>query len=185
MAADLQRLIELVQSRDPSFILRVSSEWGSDASDYRLRLREDIADHLSDPSALDLGSRPHPLTHSVSISHTKGMGGWCGANRPLLVGFDVEQSARLTPSAVQRISSPNEFNQAPDFRLLWVAKESSFKALEMDQPDVVSQIKIGHWKPLDANLFYFDLGNGPRSYGFSLILNAYIYSVCLRINVSN
>lgn len=184
MAADLQRLIELCRLRDRDFQFRVNAQWGSGLEDGRGRLRADIRSTLLPNEDIShLNARPRMNSHSVSISHTQGLGGWVSVRRPLRVGFDIERAERLTPEVIRRISTPDEINRSPDYRLIWTAKESAFKALDDGQPAVISKIELGSWSAVGDNLFYFNLASSSSADGIALILNEYIYSICFLKNV--
>lgn len=180
MATELQRLIVACQKKVPSFELHLSQDCGSLADDYRLRIRKDILSSLAaDSSVTDLSRVPRLKSHSVSISHTFQMGGWASVTRPDRVGFDMETLERIKLPAVERICTQEEVNACPDYRLLWGAKESLFKALEDQQPKVFSGLKIDLWVNEEPSLYRFEGSTPIKFVGYGLLLGDQIYSICL------
>jgi 4'-phosphopantetheinyl transferase EntD len=159
-----------------------SQTWGSQHTGSRAAIRESLKASQSwsvqDLSLLtDLSLPPRPFQTSVSISHTHDLGGWLSIPRPLQIGLDIELIARIQDRIVGRISSRQEFAETPLKAMLWGAKESFFKALEDEQPDLVTNLTIGDWKAIGE--FTWWKGFGPRNgEGFCFVRDSWLLSVC-------
>jgi 4'-phosphopantetheinyl transferase EntD len=96
-----------------------------------------------------------------SISHNQKIGGFAVSQYP--VGFDIEESSRVSEAVIKRISTPEELKKAPDFASLWCAKEASFKALKnFEQPTTISQVEIEFEKSSASPLFRFRIQNEKK-----------------------
>ncbi len=180
MAKNLQRLISTCHQIDPSLQLHTSVNWSARQPGHRRRLRAaanralDLSENIE-----DLNKIPRPKTYSLSLSHTLGMGGWASVCRPTRVGFDIESLKRISLSVVQRIASRSELEECPQGFLLWSAKESFFKALEHTQPQVLSEVRVGHWRDLRHGLYSFRGLQPTTATGIIYKTRLYLYSVCL------
>lgn len=161
--------------------LVLSDNWSNDNPTHRQQIREHLL-NLSDKelrhhheSLSNLGQVPDLSTLSMSISHCHGMGGYALTKRPFQIGFDIEETTRMNPQVVRRVcEEASEVEAAPSPAHLWVAKESSFKALlGVQQPSVIGDITIVEWKDSellsDAQHFVaVPLENQVRLRGLSL-----------------
>jgi hypothetical protein len=89
--------------------------WGSQKPSHRLSLRAAIQANVGgDAAILDLTRLPKSASHSISISHCKGLGGFAIAPVQFALGFDVEVSARVghLKSHVLHLSPPRLPNLA-------------------------------------------------------------------------
>ncbi len=106
---------------------------------------------------------PHSLVSS--ISHAKGLGGFCYVTDPpsatIGIGLDIEESARVRPEIIHRVRfNDEEINEMPSAGSLWTAKESAFKSLRGEtQPLVVTSLQIGNWKKISSHIETFELIN--------------------------
>lgn len=167
------KLLTELRTKAPGLVGEFRAEWGARIDGSRASLRRSLQDTLpgldpADVKALDdLSQPPRPSRWSISIAHTHDMGGWLAVPRPAQVGWDIELKARIKLSLVERVSSADEVARAPHPEYLWCAKESFYKALEDEQPAVVSQLTVGSWKAV-GNLWRWE-GLGPRNgWGFLL-----------------
>lgn len=113
------------------------------------RLQTDLA-ALTDKS--DLVAPPR-----YSISHCPLASGYAIASSPHIgaVGFDLEELHRISRPIVERVSTPEELQAAPDFRALWVAKEAAFKALNRKgKMTVMTEARILDWKIKDKTDYF-------------------------------
>lgn len=158
MANSLSILTDCFQHHLSGVGIQLSEEFGAKFIDHRERLRAAMLERLQDTGIHD--SPPVIKKGYVSISHCNTAGGFVWADHS--VGFDIEESKRVTDATAKRIS--NEFDSLdfshPSF--LWTAKESAFKAMGFLQPKVLSDISILEWRLIDKNIYYFrsQVGNG-------------------------
>ena len=136
--ADLLRRVELdafEASLDPAF--------GSQNEGHRQRVREALRlaienanDNSSPPGAdslTDLKRRPRVEGWAISVSHCPGIGGYILGPSKLCVGFDLEETLRVTRPIVERVL-PFELEKAwyakssLEPAVIWAAKEASIKA---------------------------------------------------------
>ena len=62
------------------------------------------------------------------------------------IGLDFEETDRVSPLIVSRVSRPKELNSSPSPCLLWTAKEASFKCFsERDKKLLLSDCLISDW----------------------------------------
>lgn len=124
--------------------LEIRPEWGSQMKDHREKIRQDLEVRFKDQSKSDLLNLqvlPELRRGYVSISHSKGLGGY--AYSDFFVGFDIEVNARVKPETAARISRMEEVASAPDMPALWCAKEAVYKALAWTrQPTTVIDLTL-------------------------------------------
>ena len=137
---------------------------------------------------------PHSL--ASSISHTKGLGGFCyvtnQSSASIGIGLDIEESARVRPEIIHRVRfNDEEINQMPSAGSLWTAKESVFKSLRGEtQPIVVTSLHIGSWKRISSHIETFELINKSEFKvltGLGMILQKNDYQIaifCCELNYS-
>jgi 4'-phosphopantetheinyl transferase EntD len=184
MADPFSRLIAELKKQSPLQCLRGQSSqlWGSQHLGSRAAIRGSLqssqawsAQDL--PLISDLSSPPRPFQTSVSISHTHDMGGWLSLPRPGQIGLDIEIVARIEDRIVDRVGSPQELTETPRKALLWGAKEAFFKALEDEQPAVITNLTISDWK-VQGELTTWR-GLGPRNGdGVCLVAEPWLLTVC-------
>lgn len=141
--ADLLERVEL-----DSFKASIDPAFGSQNEDHRPRVREALrlavekATGDSPPpgfdSLTDLKRRPRVDGWAMSVSHCPGLGGYILGPSKLSVGFDLEETQRVTSPIVERVlpfelekswyaksSFPSTTTWAA---MIWAAKEASIKA---------------------------------------------------------
>lgn len=177
--------LELIHHSFPGVNLKVflNEDWGSQADEFRLRLRKAIISKLASPGStvskqvidtlLDLSVPPqlNPQLSDlkISISHSKGLGGWIQAETSSFVGFDIELSSRLSLSPVKRVSTQQELASAPSPAHLWTAKEASFKSLCLTHNlQTLSQVETQTWIPLQNHWWMFKAVCGGETRGNGL-----------------
>lgn len=137
----------------------LKSEWASSQNNYRQNIREYL--HLNfkgTEQVLNLDLVPKINGYSISISHSKEVGGFVIVKSNKTIGFDIEARNRIRIEHVQRVSEPSEIAQMPHPAVLWSAKEAAFKSLlHQDQPLVITDIEIGKWAQPQAMLFTCEL----------------------------
>lgn len=140
---------------DPNF--------SSHKPNYRLRIRESIANFLSldlsfaeKKEILDINKIPSLKKGYLSISHSHDYGAYIIS--PSRIGLDIEHLDRLSEKVILRISRPTELKHCPNPLFLWSAKESAFKVFLNDEKKIttVSQISITSWSKIDDALFFFE-----------------------------
>lgn len=185
MAEPFSRLITALKKQIPGVAGECSGDWGAAVPNARKSVRNslmtaDLGWNDDDIAAIgDLSQVPRPYEWSVSISHTHDMGGWLAVPRPAQIGWDVELKTRIKKSLVKRVCSPVEVGEAPSPLYLWSAKEAFYKALEDDQPAVVTQLTVTAWLAVTSELWSWQ-GLGPRN-GMGLLLDtgAWTMAACL------
>ena len=138
LATDLLERAEL-----SSFEAVLDSAFGSKDDGHRSRVREDLQRKIAHAtnenlppgydSIADLKRRPRVDGWALSISHCPGLGGYVLGPSKNFVGFDLEESVRVTEKIVERVL-PFELEKSwfPTSgiqpALIWAAKEASIKA---------------------------------------------------------
>ena len=91
----------------------------------------------------------HPLA-SVSLSHTGALGAFVlTTDKSRSIGFDIEQTKRVTNRILSRVAGENEIRQAPGPALLWSAKEAGLKSLaKKGQKLFLKDCVVLGWKKL-------------------------------------
>lgn len=124
---------------DPAF--------GSKDDGHRARVRGDLHSKIEKAtkgslphgheSLTDLQRRPRIDGWALSISHCPGLGGYIVGASKNFVGFDLEESTRVTEKIVERVLpfelekswfSASQPGPAIEPALIWAAKEASIKA---------------------------------------------------------
>lgn len=129
------------------FRFECKTAWGSDQPGFR----EEIS------KSLGLKRESSKANPFVSISHTKGFGGYIqliDQAQKKCIGLDIELTDRVSKPIVQRVcKTMDEFNSAPSLAALWCAKEASYKSFRSlpewgwsQQPEIISQVEICNWK---------------------------------------
>lgn len=191
MAPSFPGIIEELKKLDASIFGESHSGWGSENEGHREKIRLNLQNALAKAGAqdleliTDLKKAPRPANYSVSISHTKGFGAWLVCERPNRIGFDIENAARISKEICARVSSETEMQEAPRFEFLWCAKEAYYKALEKDQPAIITPLRISGWEKHKEGLYAFEGNHSHPSYGFVLELPPYILAACLIRDVSS
>lgn len=137
-AAELLARLEL-----GSFEASLETAFGSQNENHRPLVREAIhaslekATHGNLPaghdSLSDLKRRPRVEGWALSVSHCPGLGGYIFGPSKNFVGFDLEESQRVSEKIVERVL-PFEFEKSWYLKsgispaLVWAAKEASIKA---------------------------------------------------------
>ncbi len=135
---------------------------GSRDENYRLKLREKIKSSLKEkhlPEAhniLDLNTHIKHPTLSISLSHSLEGSCYAWIQQPHRIGVDIELSDRITSDIVRRVSTPEEIQGCPDYKLLWPAKEASFKALS-PACNVVSEIDTFNWQQITEWEYFYSV----------------------------
>lgn len=181
MADPFSGLIARFRTHWPELQGAFSADWSAKSPDYRLRIRQSLQRHLapSDLGILDLDRRPQLSEWSISISHCPTVGGWAALPRPSRVGVDMEEISRIKLPIIERISLTTEISAAPHPEFLWCAKEAFFKALDSEQPSVMTELQIGGWSQ-GPDQSYLYIGEGPKPGKGCLIAEKdRIISVCV------
>ena len=140
------------------FHVDIRSEWGSENPNFRTEIRKGILDYLKihhpdqvADSLWDLNAPPVLKSLFVSISHCQGMGGFVLSSKSL--GFDIEDTSRITQKIIDRVSSEEELKACPQFELLWPAKEATFKC--STEFYTISHIQILSWGKSQNDTYTF------------------------------
>ena len=141
---------------------RFQKSWGSQSPAHRIKIREALLDYLKrnhsdevNDSVLDLEALPTLHRLFVSISHCSDMGGYVVCSQP--VGFDIENTSRLNPKVVGRVSTSEERSVAPGHEALWVAKEAVYKCDNSFK--TISQISLSGWDLVQDETYRFRIGD--------------------------
>ena len=125
------------QIDDPTFAVKIKPEWGSEKPDYRMKIREFLANVDSSyfnreqlAQHYNLNQRPQAAEGFISISHCTQAGGYSFSQKAC--GFDLEDVMRISDPIIRRTSTDDERAKAPHLKFLWVAKEAAYKALSDD-----------------------------------------------------
>jgi len=105
-----------------------------------------VRKHLKKNLGIDikLGEMLKLAEGSVSISHCNAAVGYAHSTNDF-VGFDIEETKRITPKLIARIAKHSEIDLFVFEHLIWSIKEASFKALMCaNQPQTISEINIVH-----------------------------------------
>jgi len=152
MAHDFSGLIQALKKNLPKVTVEFSPLFGSDAPDFRSKLRTSLYQRIQEPRLLDLSQIPQLEHGFISISHCPSLGGYVLSKDP--IGFDIEESSRVEWRFVERMWNPDD-EKGPTPAAHWCAKESVFKVLADQQPAVISQIAVNHWETKEENIFLF------------------------------
>jgi phosphopantetheinyl transferase (holo-ACP synthase) len=80
-----------------------------------------------------------------SISHSPQAGGYAVADSGAPLGFDIEDTSRVSPRISQRIRHADDLPKAQASVHFWAAKEAAFKSFFMNESSTLSQIAITSW----------------------------------------
>jgi hypothetical protein len=156
-----EKLLDLVRAEltaNEVFHIDVRPNWGNENPEYRKEIRKGILDYLHRhhpdqvaDSIWDLNSPPLLKSLFVSISHCKGMGGFALSTQAL--GFDVEDTTRISQQVIDRVSTEEELKACPEFELLWPAKEAVFKC--STEFYTITHIQILNWEKSQNDTYFF------------------------------
>ncbi len=151
----------------------ISDKWGSILQNNRFSIRQDILGLLNRLKIkcdrhllMDTSLRPTIKKCSISISHSKQLGGYIlTSGDGISVGFDIEQSNRVTTKTVERIgtSSCGSYTKDKFPDLIWAAKEASFKAVSNSGKKIVLKNIFVKIESTKSNMLYYrfnDVGCG-------------------------
>jgi hypothetical protein len=161
--------ISLIRSifQEPTLVVDLRSEWGASTEGYRDKIKTELSARVC-------------VCSDSSISHCEKLGGFAfvGATS-VQVGLDVEDSDRVTPVIVRRITkTQSEFDSAPAPDYLWAAKEAAFKSLKgPTQPKVISEVEIGNWKEVEPGVWRFGLVGKEFFRGLVFRKNEFVIAV--------
>jgi hypothetical protein len=130
--------------------------WGSQEPSHRLSLRAAIQANVGgDAAILDLMRLAKSASHSISISHCKGLGGFAIAPVQFALGLDIEFSGRVGTSEIARVAfEPAEVAESWTPSAFLAAKEAAFKSLEgRCQPQGLKDIRVGSWSQTEPGVF--------------------------------
>lgn len=137
----------------PCLELVLKKQWGSHNKNYRQQIRQSIAKKLNNSAIKNISQLPQSDEFSISISHSSCFGGYAISPHPWNIGLDIENKNRITSTVIKRIADKEEIYKSPHFWVLWLAKESAYKAFRSNI--VLSQIKISQWKYLKSQMWKF------------------------------
>lgn len=156
-----EKILNLAKSTFTSgevFYTDIRDTWGSEKPNFRSEIRQAILDYLkahhpteATDKILDLDAPPILKSMFVSISHCQGMGGFVLSSKSL--GFDIEDTSRITQKIIDRISSEDEIKSCPQVELLWPAKEATFKC--STEFYTISHIQILKWDKSQNDTYSF------------------------------
>ncbi len=152
--------------------IHLDAKFGSQTTGHRENIRKNIVSVYSPllstwekKAILDLVSLPVGENLFFSISHTKSAGGYATCERRM--GFDIEETSRISQEIINRMCSIDELKNCPDVRFLWSAKESSFKCIS--NLNLVSEVKVTNWVKISENFYSFS-ANGSL-HGFICLVS--------------
>lgn len=198
---DLFKELQSVITETSVIELFLSEQWGSQNPPYRLEIRQQIQNWISqknnslDSTTSNLINNLLDLNHppklfpigSVSISHTQNLGGFIATLKdhdecPSL-GFDIEHYNRVNEATVKRVCSNQEVNEAPNVKYLWCAKEALFKASQNENPTnnkikVISEIEISNWQKISQSWYQADF-RGTEKKVWTTHNQIYLMSIAL------
>ena len=180
-----------LQCQDVAVI--VERDWGSLQPESRRKIRLGIVEHLKknnlplspddELALLNLKAVPKIKGLALSISHCQSLGGYALSQTARSLGFDIEDKIAIKKRVVERVAGLDEIQRAPDYQMLWSAKEAVWKSL-IRQPSPLPSIKIASWQLHGSEVFTFTaewsdsaiagfipgrgcvLGDDERWYGF-------------------
>lgn len=157
----------------PTLEFYLSPLYSTQTPQYRQEIRLALAQRFPDhaDALKDVAKIPVHDRHSISISHSRQLGGFAIVPLPLRIGFDIEETARVTEQIALRMRVPGD-EVAPGPAHLWVAKEAAFKCqLLGQQPKTSSEMVIREWTPSGLSNYLFrakapESGTDLGGYGF-------------------
>lgn len=158
------KVLYIQSSADEKFRLILDKNWNSTNLKHRSEIRgcleRDFSAHFSRQQLArlnDLTWLPEASDGSISISHCRLLGGF--AYSKFAVGFDVEETSRISLPVLRRTASEAELAECPVPEFLWVAKESGYKALSASEAGlVISDLHAWDWQSHNENqVFSFRL----------------------------
>lgn len=155
-------------------------EWGSENPNHRSAIREAIFNYLQQchpeevqDSILDLQKLPTLKNLDVSITHSRGMGGFVVCSHD--VGVDVEEPSRITQRILERMCTPQELKEAPVKELLWAAKEAVLKCDA--QIMMTSQSAIHGWVSSQNEIYKF---RSKDMQGWAFIKSSHLFALAIK-----
>ena len=142
-----------------SVVIRLEKNWGSSNLNHRQEIRNELFRlNPNAPEVQDLNLLPKLKDQAVSISHTRGLGGFALASGTNHLGFDVELTSRVQSSQVNKISRyADETTEAPEASFFWTAKEASFKSLsKLTSIRGLSDLRIQNWIEISNGVVRFE-----------------------------
>ncbi|MEK6629086.1 MAG: 4'-phosphopantetheinyl transferase superfamily protein [Bdellovibrionota bacterium] len=158
------KILFIQSSVDTTLRLILDTNWNSKNKNYRQEIRTFLADKFSSHFSRqqlaelnDLNKRPEASDVFISVSHCGFLGGF--ALSQFKVGFDAEESSRISEDILKRVCAESELQECPWTEFLWVAKEAGFKALsQADTALVIGDLQCYDWKSYFENqVFSFRL----------------------------
>lgn len=158
----------------------------SDLQDYRLIIRNEVSRTLKSlgflpEDTLNLQAVPRHSKVSISISHCPAGSLFAIQTKSLPIGVDIESIRRIRRKVIERVSSPLEVEQCPNWRLLFTAKEAAWKANPNQQTaPTISHIETSYWKPLNENSYLYQAKEKRgvnKGQGFSIERNDFFASI--------
>lgn len=105
---------------------------------------------------------------AYSVSHSKSFGGAAFVDSAFgPIGFDIEETSRVTEAVALRVSDEHQLRIAPTAAAIFVAKEAAFKALRGPrQPKILSEVEIINWEvhPFSPPIYSFKAGLKGHSF---------------------
>ncbi len=181
MTSDLQTQFQ-TYFKDPSLLLHLNTSWSSQNETYRADLRaavlldlRQLGDHETlESDILNLDSPPKSLSYKISISHCPSLGGFALSKKYASIGWDIENSSRVSKAIITRIAKDAE--PPPFGAALWVAQESSFKAMSpLVDLSHFTQIRIEDWAAVAQNAHRFSakyVTNSEQCFGEGLVVSS-------------
>jgi len=175
-----------------SFRLVLMNTGSNHSSDYRNLLRSklkavmaELVESNDEFHALeDLSRPPRHSEYSISISHGRLLSGFSLVKKPFLIGFDLEQTGRVSQAVFQRIAS-NQDSQPPSATHFWTAKEAVYKHdFRLNQSKTLTEFFISDWREQACGDFLFSAGMVDsrqylNGYGCSISTPEHIFSFFL------
>jgi len=135
-------VVDSINLKTPLGEIFLSANWGSLVDGHRNEIRTELYKKTKDASFLDLQKVPKSEQFFVSISHSKSLGGYA-LHLKKEIGFDVEDTERIKPEIIKRISTGKDdklFDQYTS-KYLWVIKEAAFKLMQ-GACDVMTEVEV-------------------------------------------
>ena len=136
------KILYIQSSLDEKMRMILDTRWSSKNPKHRQNIRNilstDFSAHFSREQLAklnDLHWLPEASDGFISISHCHLLGGFVFSR--FKVGFDIEETKRISPKLLNRVCSQIEIKECPQTEFLWVAKEAAFKALSEAQLGLV------------------------------------------------